>query len=279
MNATDAAIDATGPGSPIDPIEIPPPPPSRPVEWRRAVRALRALLADPDQTEKAFEVFLALDGDQEERNFQRLLAHPDGRRLAAARPCLLSRLSDRRALAALPEGSFGRAYLVYLDRTGLDPGGLVKLKAEMEAYAKSVCENLPVLDPVREWLRVRGILMHDLWHVLTDYGTDEIGEAALLAFSYAQLPGRAHRLLVLGAASRGVVEHSLGFARYLYQAWRRGRRAVWLFALPYEQLLDQPLGAVRAMANIEAGDMAHPAGILRGTCSRTSPAVSSPAAH
>src|SRR5260221_12856059 len=98
MNATDAA----SPGSPVEPIEIPPPPPPRPVQWRRAVRALRALLADPDQTEKAFEVFLALDGDQEERNFQRLLAHPDGRRLAAARPCLLSRLSDRSALAALP---------------------------------------------------------------------------------------------------------------------------------------------------------------------------------
>jgi ubiquinone biosynthesis protein COQ4 len=149
----------------------------------------------------------------------------------------------------------------------------------MEVYAKSIGENLPVLDPVREWLRVRGLLVHDLWHVLTDYGTDEVGEAALLAFSYAQLPGRVNRLLVLGAGSRGVVEHSLGFARYLYQAWRRGRRAVWLFALPYEQLLDQPLDAVRSIARVEASDVAHPAGILRGTRTKTSPAASRPAAH
>jgi hypothetical protein len=33
---------------------------------------------------------------------------------------------------------------------------------------------------------------HDLWHVLTGYGTDEFGEAAL-AFSYAQVPARANR--------------------------------------------------------------------------------------
>lgn len=245
-------------------IEVPPPPPARTVEWRRALRALRELLADPDQTEKAFEVFLALDGGQEERAFQRLLAHPGGRYLAAERPCLLSRLSDRGGLSALPDDSFGRAYLAYLNRTGLDPGGLVKLKAEMEEKAKSDGEDLPVLDPVREWFRVRGILTHDLWHVLTDYGTDGLGEAALLAFSYAQLPGRANRLLVLGAGWRGVAERGLGFARYLQQAWCRGRRAVWLPALPYEELLAEPLAAVRAIARIEPAEVAHPGGIVRG---------------
>src|SRR5262245_38314514 len=202
MNSNPAA-ETRQPGATVD---IPPPPPERPVEWRRAVRALRELLNDPDQTQKAFEVFLALDGGHTEAFFLRLLAAPHGRSLVAERPCLLSRLSDRAALAELPEGSFGRAYLAYLERTGLDPGGLVRLKTEMEAQAQAMGEELPVYDPVREWFRVRGILMHDLWHVLTDYGTDELGEAALLAFSYAQLPGRANRLLVVGAALRGTAE-------------------------------------------------------------------------
>lgn len=265
--------------TPVDRLDIAPPPAPRPVQWGRALRALRALLADPDQTEKAFEVFVALDGNQEEQTFQRLLAHPEGRRLAAERPCLLSRLSDRAALAALPEGSFGRAYLAYLDRTGLDPGGLVALKGQMEAYAASIGERLPVLDPVREWFRVRGILMHDLWHVLTDYGTDGFGEAALLAFSYAQLPGRANRLLVFGAAARSVAESSLGVPRYLYQAWRRGRRAVWLPALPYEALLALPLDAARSEARLQPSAVAHPAGILRGGWPQRAAAESPPAAR
>jgi ubiquinone biosynthesis protein COQ4 len=243
---------------------LPPPPPTRPVEWWRAVQAVRTLIAHPEQTEKAFEVFLALQGDQEEQIFQRAVASPSGARLAACRPALLDRLLDRAGLEALPEASFGRAYVAYLDRTGFDPAGLVKLKGEMEAYAESVGEALPALDATREWFRVRGILLHDLWHVLTDYGTDEVGEAALLAFSYAQLPGRANRLLVFGAALRGTVEAGVGFTRYLYQAWRRGRRAVWLATLPYEELLAEPLDAVRALARIEPELVAHPGGILRG---------------
>ena len=89
-------------------LDIPPSPPERPVEWLRAVRALRALLNDPEQTEKALEIFLALDGAHNEGFFQRMLADPQGRRLLGDRPCLLSRLSDREALARLPGGSFGR---------------------------------------------------------------------------------------------------------------------------------------------------------------------------
>lgn len=266
-------MTTTQSGWAVEPIEIPAPPPAHPVEWRRAIRALRALLADPDQTEKAFEVFLALDGAHAEHFFQRLLAQPEGRRLAADRPCLLSRLSDRAALSAPPENSFAHGYLAYLDRTGFDPGGLVKLKAEMEAHAESIGEDLPLLDPVREWFRVRGILMHDLWHVLTDYGTDELGEAALLAFSLAQMPGRANRLLVLGVAIQGVAERDVGFLRYLYQAWRRGRRADWLSGLPYEELLAQPLDAVRSLARIEPPEVAHPGGILRGSWKKTSSPV------
>jgi ubiquinone biosynthesis protein COQ4 len=264
MITAPTTFDDTPDDATVEPVEVPPPPPPRPVEWRRALRALRELLVDPDRTEKAFELFVALDGGDEERTFQRLLADPRGRRLIAERPCLLSPLADRSALATLPAGSLGRAYLAYLDRTGLDPAGLVSLKAEMEDQAKRMGQDLPVLDPIREWFRVRGILTHDLWHVLTDYGTDRLGEAALLAFSLAQLPGRANRLLVFGAAWRCVTERGPGFLRYLHRAWRRGSRAVWLPALPYEALLAQPLDAIRATARIEPAAVAHPGGILRG---------------
>jgi ubiquinone biosynthesis protein COQ4 len=262
MTATEPRPIAPPADRPVEPLDVPPPPPAHRVEWRRAVRALRALLADPEQTEKAFEVFLTLDGGQDERMFQRLVSTPQGRRLAAERPSLLDRLSDRAALAALPDGSFGRAYLVYLDRAGFDPGGLVRLKDQMEAHAHSIGEQLPVLDPLRDWLRVRGIVMHDLWHVLTDYGTDGFGEAALLAFSHAQLPGRASGLLVVGAALRCVAEYGVGFVPYLFRAWRRGRRAAWLPELPYESLLAEPLADVRRRAAITPSEQAHPGGIL-----------------
>ena len=99
MIAARTAIAAAEPWDGGVPLEIPPPPPQRPIEWRRALRALRELLADPDQTDKAFEIFLALDGGHTERFFQRLLADPAGRRLARRRPDLLRRMAERAAPA------------------------------------------------------------------------------------------------------------------------------------------------------------------------------------
>jgi ubiquinone biosynthesis protein COQ4 len=244
--------------------DVPPAPPPRPVDWRRAVRALRELLDHPDQTEKAFEIFLAVDGNQEEKTFKRFCVHPTGRRLLTERPQLIACLGDRQALAAMPAGSLGRAYLDYLDRTGLDPSGLLQLKSALQARALSEGETVVLLDPVREWFRDRGILTHDLWHVLTEYGTDELGESALLPFSYAQLGGRANGLLTFGVTVRGGIDVGLSFVRYLYQAWQRGRRAAWLPALPYEELLPQPIDAVRAFAAIAPPEVAHPGGIWRG---------------
>jgi len=243
--------------------DIPPAPPPRPRQWRRALAALRELLAHPDHTEKAFEIFQSIDGDNEERSFQRLLCDPVGRRLVAERPSLLALLSDRARLALMPARSFGRGYLEYLERTGLDPAGLVKMKSTLEDEARARGEEAAV-DAAREWFRDRGILMHDLWHVLSGYGTDELGEAALLPFSWAQVGGVAFGLLVIGVAIRGSMSVGVGFPRYLFHAWRRGRRARWLMALPYEELLEQPLETVREMAAIEPAARAHPGGILEG---------------
>ena len=86
---------------------------------------LGALLRDPERTEQAFEVMAALDPELMERGLARMLSHPVGRRLFMERPCLLERLSDREALARLPEGSFGRAYLAHVECHDLDPGKLV----------------------------------------------------------------------------------------------------------------------------------------------------------
>src|SRR5262245_41096593 len=104
----------------------------RPREWRRALRALRGLLANPDDTILAFEIFDAVDRDVEERAFQRFGRDPVGRHLLATRPSLAACLSDRATLAALPSGSFGRAYAAYLDANGFEPLGLLHLKEALE---------------------------------------------------------------------------------------------------------------------------------------------------
>jgi ubiquinone biosynthesis protein COQ4 len=223
-------------------------------QWLRALRALRRLLDDASQTQNAFEVVAALDPDFSERGLEAMLAHPEGRRLFAQRPSLLDHLADRSALARLLDGSLGRAYLAHIERWGLEPGKLV-------AIGRGYADATHAGDEGLRWAAERSQLTHDLHHVLTGYGADPLGETALLWFSFGLGGGRGIALLMLGAALRARHDGGRGWWRYLWRAYRRGRRAGALAALPYEELLAAPLARVRELALIEPPEVAHPGGV------------------
>lgn len=233
------------------------------LRWRRALRALQALLADPDDTAKAIEVSLAIGARDFERSFQRFAASPDGRALLAERTSLAAALSDRAALERMSAESLGRAYLDYLDRNGFRATGLLELQHEVQRRWERE-EDFPVIDPVRAWYSDRSILAHDLFHVVTGYGTDDLGEATLLAFSQAQLGGRANGLLTAGAAFELVRVLGLPWLRHPYRAWRRGRRAVQLVALPWEELLPLRLATVRRIARVGEPEETRAPGVMTG---------------
>ncbi len=203
--------------------------------WRKGLAALRKLMDDPDSTEHAFELVDAVDPDAHERYLGRLCKHPQGRRLLEERPRLADLLSDREALVRMPEGSFGRAYLEFIEKNDLDPAGLIELRDSLGPRGL----------PDERWIRDRSLLMHDLWHVLTGCDTSEEGEAELLPFSWAQNGGRALALLTIGTAYHATKANRFALQRRMLRSWRRGRRAAWLPALPYEELLPQPLADVR----------------------------------
>ena len=243
-------------------------PPVRPIEWRRAWNALKILIADPQRTEQVFEITDSLAGASFERLYQQFAHHPDGQRLLAERPSLLAKLSDRAALHALPAGSFGRTYAEFMERGKLTADGLVEADMMVERGDRRIEE------PNRRFYGDRVRDMHDLWHVLTGYGMDEAGEAANLAFTLAQIPNKGIGLIVTAAAVIGTQEWSLGWPRYLYRAWRRGRRAAMLTVAPYESLLERPLDEVRRALNIEPPEVAHPEGIVVATMENGAPALS-----
>jgi ubiquinone biosynthesis protein COQ4 len=235
-------------------------PAPHPRDWPHAWRALKDLIADPERTDRVFEIIRALSGDAFERAWERFRAHPDGQRLLAARPSLLAALSDRAALRALPEPSFGRAYADFMDAAQLDAAGLVEAEeTATQTYGRA---DDDVRDPDRNFFGDRLRDMHDLWHVLTGYGRDEAGEAANLAFTYAQVPNLGVGLIVVAGAVLGPHDLSLYWQRYLFRAYRRGRRAAPLTTVLYEQLLPRPLGEVRRRLGIEPPQVAHPEGVL-----------------
>lgn len=209
----------------------------RPVE---ALRALRTLTRNPDDTGQVFRILRALPAG--DRTFRRFRRSPSGQRLLAERPDLLAALNDRDALRALPPGSLGRSYVEFVASEQISAGGLVEASSEGADPDRWIdAEHRYVGERLRD--------MHDLWHVVTGYGRDLLGEAALLAFTFAQTrtPG-------IGV----IVGHALWKARgdfaparpIIWQGFRRGLRAEWLPAQPWEQLLPEPLEDVREQLRV-----------------------------
>ena len=78
----------------------------RPLE---AHRAMRALLADPDDTEKAFRVIAALSGNSTRRGLAKFRRLTVGDRILRDRTRMLDLIADNERMAAMPEGSLGAA--------------------------------------------------------------------------------------------------------------------------------------------------------------------------
>jgi ubiquinone biosynthesis protein COQ4 len=245
------------------PLEVLPPPRKRPTRWLRGARAVRELIANPEDSAKAQEFSLAVGAVDEERRFQRFVDSPHAERLLREAPSLLDALSDRDRLSSLPEDSLGRAYQTYLDENGFQPGSLVFLRREVEERWRSAGDIGP-RDAARTWFRDRTQMLHDVSHVVTGYGTDGIGEATLLVFELAHNRNRASALLVFGAVLEAWRHLGSIWLFYVRETWRRGRAARHLQGQAWEDLLPLPLQQVREIVGVAPPLVAHPGGLLRG---------------
>jgi ubiquinone biosynthesis protein COQ4 len=205
---------------------------------REAWHAIRALVANPDDTSQAFRVIGALSGNSGERLLRRFRRSPQGRALLRRKPRLGEVLSDVRRLQALPQGSLGRALGDFFAGEQIDSAGLAA--ASRDAYGeRAPAETSDDL----LWLMERLRDQHDLMHVLTGYGRDLRGEAAVLAFTSMQSRNPGVAFIPLYALWRAGVRSELG--RLVRQGFRRGRRARWLLDVDWEAELETPLDTLR----------------------------------
>jgi ubiquinone biosynthesis protein COQ4 len=211
------------------------------------------------------EFILRICGPRVQKEFDRFAATPGGRQLLAERPELAAVLDDHEALAAMPDGSFGREYLSFV--TG---GYAGEIGAEGTMTEASSFLELLELDEVAAdldwpedivWFMRRATLSHDLTHVFTGYGTDNAGEFANIAYTAGHF--RLHVLLPVLVAL-GLARPEVGrrrWMRYLRAAYGRGRRQSGLLTdLAYERLLLLSLDEVREIVGIEPFAEVHPDG-------------------
>jgi ubiquinone biosynthesis protein COQ4 len=213
---------------------------------RRALRAARVIAKDPDDLPQVFTLVEALSMDTLERVRRRLQRTGNGKRMLASRPDIAERLMDRAALARLPEGTLGRAYLDFVEREHISAEGI------REAGLRGMKEA-PAPAPL-DWVNQRLRDTHDLWHAATGYSGDVLGETALLAFTLTQTWNPAIALVVaigwfkVGAASAG----GAAARRTILDGFRRGLKSEWLPDQDWEALLALPVDEVRRRLSLEA---------------------------
>jgi ubiquinone biosynthesis protein COQ4 len=210
----------------------------------RAVRSFQGLMKDKEDTSLVFKIFESLPSKTFISRVRDLSLSEHGEFLRASEPRLPEILDDHAALRRTPKGSLAHAYCDFMEAEGLSAAGLV---AEAERLDR------PKYPDLVQWFMERSRDTHDLFHILTGYGRDALGETCVLLFTHGQSPSQGH-LLIGYAGAANIKKMAKGSAAPIFgavrQAHRTGKGAPRLIAQPIRELLQRPLDDVRAALRI-----------------------------
>lgn len=208
-----------------------------------AWRAWKNLTADGEATGEVFKIIEALKGNALTRHMNRLSGTPGGAEMVKAKPDVLKLLEDREALRSLPRDSLGATYLRFVEMENLSADGL--MDAAMEAPKQGARDEDEI------WFSERQRDTHDLFHVVTGYGRDGLGEIALLEFGCTQTHNLGVRFVVYMSNREskkvGNWEH---VAPVMREAKANATETRWLMSQDWEALLPLPLEEVRTRLGI-----------------------------
>ncbi|KWV92855.1 Coq4 family protein [Erythrobacter sp. YT30] len=203
------------------------------------------LVEDKEDTEQVFHIIEAVKGKKSHKQARDFILSEEGQRFLRAETDIPGMLDDHARWADLPENSVGKRYMAFMKREGLTAAGLVE-----ESHKFSPPENRP--QDQTQWYFNRLRDTHDLFHVLTGYGRDALGEACLLGFSYSQNHNRGVQFIAFAAARQ--MKKVTGTSAPLYTAVREGQRlgaaAAKLAHMDVEAVMAEDIDAARERLRI-----------------------------
>jgi ubiquinone biosynthesis protein COQ4 len=214
------------------------------IELGRAFKAFRKLMADKEDTVQVFEIMQALNGKSTFKGYRKLMSTFRGGKIAYERVEMAPVLSDGALIDSFAPNTVGGHYRRFVRDEGLSPEGLA-------AESRKARDAAPELQHPVAWFGRRIRDTHDLWHILTGYHRDGLGELCLVAFSYAQTRSLGWAFIAVGGVLQGYrLGHGARTRKAVWQAYRNGKTAAWLPGQDFVALLSEPLESARARLNI-----------------------------
>jgi ubiquinone biosynthesis protein Coq4 len=136
-------------------------------------------------------------------------------------------------LLRLPPDTLGGAYARHMKANGLRP----------DFYEDAAPRHR------MHYLRMRMRQTHDIWHVVSGFGTDEFGEVGLQGFYFAQFTNGQSALIASAALLKSVLRGRFGdlekHVDAFCEGYCNGKRAQALLDVKWEELWSEKLDAVR----------------------------------
>ena len=157
-------------------------------------------------------------------------------------------------LAAAPSGSLGRTLHDLLVANGYDLEVL-----DREAIA------LSALPPALRYTNTRILQMHDVWHLVAGYTTSASHEIAISAFQLAQFGHGYSAMFLATVFTMAGRERPEGFpvlGLLVAEAWRHGRSAPSLMAVPWETHWERSIEELRGELGLEPYQSMLPANLF-----------------
>lgn len=205
----------------------------------------RKLVADKEDTEQVFHIIEATKGKKSHQQAWDFIGSDKGRAFMQCEVDIPAMLDDHDRWADCGPNSVAQHYIRFMKREGLTAAGLVA-----ESHKWQPPEDR--FQDQTEWYFERLRDTHDLFHVLTTYGRDALGEACLLGFSYEQNPNLGIKFIAYAGANE--IRKSTGTKAPLFKAVSEGRdlgRAAQKIAHEdVEALMREDIDAARRRLNI-----------------------------
>uniref|UniRef100_A0A0C1RKL5 Ubiquinone biosynthesis protein n=1 Tax=Tolypothrix bouteillei VB521301 TaxID=1479485 RepID=A0A0C1RKL5_9CYAN len=192
-----------------------------------ALKSFIKLAEDPSQTLAVFEMAKSINQtEMYDLGIEYLKSNPDIEALVRER--YIAPTPDMDALLQLPQDSLGYCYATHMKRLNFDPNFF----PHVEVTDDSSCLELRIKQT------------HDIWHILTGFGTDEVGEFGLQGFTLAQ----THLPVSVAIATAGVFHTLLKYPARLNEVlgviqrgYAMGVKAKPFLAQKWEEHWEKPL--------------------------------------
>jgi ubiquinone biosynthesis protein COQ4 len=199
----------------------------------KTVRAFIAFINNPDRTEAVFDIADGLRQIAPDLNRQYIdfvISQPAVTQILQER--YLAPIPDLDNMLDLPQESLGYHYATQMKRQGFQPDFYRKLDVKDDD----------------SYITIRTGQTHDIWHIITGFGTDLEGEMGLQAFALAQtrsplpiaiMTGSLMYILKSSNSLKPLIEK-------MQRGWQMGESAQSFLAQKWEEDWKKPLSEWRA---------------------------------